>query len=90
MKNRTKILLSVGLLNFLHGLFHIIQSIQSIMLVTYSTQHSHIHSHDNKETLLDQVLHSPIMAIIWSIVGIVTLVIGIKDYRHHKKRCTHE
>ena len=30
-----------------------------------------------------------VFAIIWAVIGILTLVIGIKDYRHHRK-CNHE
>jgi hypothetical protein len=33
-------------------------------------------------------MHNPIFALIMGVVGILTLVIGIKDYRHHKKCAT--
>jgi hypothetical protein len=77
---RSLILISVGVLNFLHGMFHIIQFIQSMILVAYSVENTH-----NHDSWFDKVMHSPVFAIIWAFVGILTLIIGIKDYRHHKK-----
>lgn len=82
MKN-SLILISVGVFNFLHGILHIIQFVQSMMLVAYSAE-EHVH-----ESWVDKVMHNPIFAILWAIIGIVTLVIGIKDYIHHRK-CRHE
>ena len=83
---RSLVLISVGLLNFLHGAFHVIQFIQSMMLVAYSTNHDH-HVHDS--SFIDKMMHSPVFSIFWGAVGILTLVIGIKDYIHHKK-CDHK
>jgi hypothetical protein len=80
---KSLILISVGVLNLLHGMFHVIQFIQSMLLVAYSVEDHH------HESLIDKIMHSPIFAIVWAIVGILTLVIGIKDYRHHK-RCNHK
>ena len=80
------VLISVGILNLFHGLFHIIQFIQSIFFVAYAT-HGHHHNH---ETFIDKMMHHPVFAIIMGIIGILTLIIGIKDYRHHKKCETHE
>jgi hypothetical protein len=34
---------------------------------------------------LDAVLHSPILSIVWAVIGLITLYIGIKDFMHHKK-----
>lgn len=79
---KTILLISVGALNFVHGLFHIIQFIQSMLLVAYSTEHAH------EEGFIDKLFHNPIFALFWALIGIVTLAIGIKDYRHHKK-CQH-
>jgi len=83
---KSLILISVGVLNFLHGMFHVIQFIQSMLLVAYSTDNSHCQEH---QSWIDKLMHSPVFAIIWAIIGILTLVIGVKDYRHHKK-CNHE
>jgi len=77
------VLISVGVLNVLHGSFHIVQFIQSMFFVAYA---SHDHSHG--EGFIEQVMHNPIFALIMGIIGILTLVIGIKDYRHHKKCAT--
>jgi len=80
---KSLILISVGVFNFLHGIFHVVQFIQSMLLVAYSTE-EHIH-----ESWIDEVMHSPALALLWAFIGIVTLVIGIKDYIHHRK-CKHE
>ena len=74
------ILISVGALNLLHGLFHIVQFIQSMLLVKYATTHSE----DN------DLLHNPYLSVLWAIIGILTLVIGVKDYIHHRKCKKHE
>jgi hypothetical protein len=84
MKNKSIFLISIGILNLLHGLTHIIQFIQSIFLISYSLEEHH---HDH--SLIDQILHNPILSFVWAIIGIVSLVIGIRDYRHHKN-CKHE
>ena len=82
--NRSIFLISVGVLNLFHGLFHLIQFAQSMFIVAYSTQEHHQHN----ESFIDSIMHSPIFALIMGIVGILTLVIGINDYRHHNK-CEH-
>ena len=78
------ILISVGLLNTIHGSFHIIQFIQSMLLVAYSNEH---HEHHNG---IEAIMHHPIFALLMGVIGILTLVIGIKDYRHHRKCNTHK
>lgn len=75
------VLISIGVLNVLHGSFHIIQFIQSMFFVAYAT-HGHKHDHD---TLIDTIMHNPIFALIMGVIGILTLIIGIKDYKHHKQ-----
>lgn len=84
-RNKSFILMSVGVLNLFHGLFHLIQFVQSMFIVAYSTQEHH---HQHNESFIDNIMHSPIFALIMGIVGILTLVIGINDYRHHNK-CEH-
>lgn len=76
--NKSIFLISMGVLNLLHGLTHVVQFVQSIFLIGYSFQNEHS----------DGVLHSPILSFVWAIFGIVSLVIGIKDYKHHKG-CRH-
>lgn len=90
MKNKLKksiIIIGLGLINILHASLHIIQFIQSIILVRATTFGPKIEHNDI--STIDMLLHSPYFAIIWAIVGIFTLVIGIKDFIHHKK-CNHE
>jgi hypothetical protein len=82
MKNKSLFLISVGVLNLLHGLTHIVQFIQSMFLITYSME---VHN----QSWIDGLMHNPILALIWAIIGIISLVIGIRDYRHHKN-CKHE
>ena len=74
------ILISVGFLNVIHGSFHIIQFLQSLFLVAYSTV-----EHEEKEDFIERVMHNPIFALIMGIIGLLTLVIGIKDFIHHIK-----
>lgn len=83
MKNKSLFLISVGVLNLLHGLTHIIQFVQSVFLISYSMEEHH------HESWIDSMLHNPILAFIWAIIGITSLVIGIRDYRHHRD-CKHE
>jgi len=85
-KSKSITLILFGTLNFLHGIFHIIQFIQSMILFVYSTSHN-VDDH-SKENWLDSLLHSPYLAFIWAIIGIATMIIGIRDYRHHIK-CKH-
>jgi hypothetical protein len=87
MDKLKKALLFIGLgtINLLHAGLHIIQFIQSIFLVTMSVEHHH--SHD--EGLIESLLHNPIFALFWGIIGLLTLWVGIRDFRHHNK-CKHD
>ena len=76
-------LISVGILNLLHASSHIIQFIQSALLVSTSVAHNH-----KDEGVFEHILHNPILNIVWGLIGIFTLYIGIKDFRHHNK-CNH-
>jgi hypothetical protein len=66
------LIIAIGALNTMHGLLHIIQFIQSVFLATDSEQ-------------LDIVMEHPAFTAAMSIVGISSLVIGIKDFMHHRK-----
>jgi hypothetical protein len=70
---RHLILISTGLLNLVHGLFHVLQFIQSILLVSYSSHHD------------GDILHNPYLSILWAIIGLLTLVIGVTEYIHHRR-----
>jgi hypothetical protein len=54
-----------------------------MFFVAYAT-----HEHTKDEGFIEGVMHNPIFALIMGIIGILTLVIGIKDYRHHRKCAT--
>jgi hypothetical protein len=82
---KSLIIIGLGIINILHASLHIIQFIQSILLVRASTFGPKI-KHD--VGLIDRILHSPYFAILWGIVGLFTLWIGIKDFIHHRK-CSH-
>ena len=75
---RIFITIFIGLLNTIHGILHIIQFIQSMILFNYSTSGEH-------HSFFEELIHNPIFSLIMGIVGIVTLVMGIRDYIHHKK-----
>ena len=74
MKNSI-ILISIGIANILHASLHLIQFLQSIIIIGYSAENP----------MIEKILHNPIFAFIWSLVGLLTLIIGIKDYIHHHK-----
>lgn len=59
-------LVLVGVLNLIHGGLHLIQVIQSLVLLQNSDHHE-----------------NPWLSVLWFIVGIVSIVIGIKDFNHH-------
>jgi hypothetical protein len=59
-----------------------------MFFVAYAT-HDH-HEHNHHDGIIENIMHHPIFALLMGIIGILTLVIGIRDYRHHKKCETHE
>jgi len=71
-KNKSLILISLGSINLIHAVLHILQFIQSLLLV------------GNSIVPEDSFLHSPVLGVIWGVIGLATLYIGIKDFRHHK------
>lgn len=74
MKNKSFLLIGLGGINILHASLHLLQFFQSIILVVNSqTPCEH-------ETGL---LHNPIFNLVWAVVGIITLYVGVKDFRHH-------
>lgn len=74
------VLISIGVLNVLHGAFHIIQFIQSAFFVAYASHHHH-----HNESLIEKIMHNPFFALTMGIIGVLTLIIGIKDFKHHQK-----
>jgi ABC-type long-subunit fatty acid transport system fused permease/ATPase subunit len=71
------VLISLGVINILHAMTHLMHFIQSIFLFSASVSDEHSH--------INHILHNPYFSIVWAVVGLFTLYIGIKDYRHHKK-----
>lgn len=82
-KRRKSIALIIaGALNVLHASTHLIQFVQSIILVSISS------TAEDHEGFFENIIHNPILNIIWAIIGLFTLYLGIKDFRHHKN-CKH-
>lgn len=68
---KTFLLISVGVLNTLHGVLHLIQFIQSILLFGIGNAH--------------ELLENPFFSLLMGVIGILSLVIGVKDFIHHRK-----
>jgi len=72
-----KTLITLGTINLLHAGLHLFQFFQSLLLVNQSIGSSH--------GLLHTLTHSPYFAFLWAFLGVFTLWVGLKDYKHHKK-----
>lgn len=75
-----KILIAVGIINLIHGSIHIFQFIQSVLLTYNSLNH--------KSNWINKVMENPWMGIVWGLIGVITIIIGINDYKHHKNEKT--
>lgn len=78
------VLIALGIINILHASLHIVQFIQSIVLIKASIElqtEEVVHHKD----FISEMLHSPYFTLLWGLIGILTLWIGIKDFIHHKK-----
>lgn len=73
-KYRTLIFL--GAINILHASLHLFQALQSFFLFSYATNH--------KENWVHKLMENPYMAIVWGVLGVLTLYLGWRDYQHHK------
>jgi len=73
IKNKKKglVFLSIGILNFSHGAFHIVQAVQSFFLLSYSIEHK---EHE----------HNVFFAFLWAFVGVVSIYLSIKEYLKQK------
>ncbi len=85
------VLILVGTLNLLHASMHLLQFIQSMILiynnpVTFG-KNKMDHMDQNVSTI-DSILHNPYINILWIFVAIFTLYLGVKDFLHHRK-CKH-
>lgn len=70
------VIISLGLINTLHASLHIIQFIQSLLLLKSVGSEPH------------SFLEHPVFVMVWALVGLITLVVGVRDFIHHKK-CNH-
>lgn len=77
-KKKSVLLISIGSINIIHALLHLLQFLQSLLLAS------------NSLIPEDSILHNPIFGLIWGIIGLITLYIGIKDFNHHKSCHSHE
>lgn len=69
MKNKKSLLLiGLGSINILHAGLHLLQFVQSVMLVAKSAQTDH---------------ENPLWSLLWAVVGLLTLYVGVKDFKHH-------
>lgn len=73
---RYSTLIFLGVLNIVHAATHIFQFVQSMFLMSYSITH--------KETWFHHAMESPWMGVLWGLLGVLTLYLGVRDYRHHK------
>lgn len=76
------LLIGVGIVNLTHALLHIVQFIQSMVLVKVYAFGLNQPADDG---IIHKIMHSPYAAILWGLIGVYTLVIGIKDFNHHRK-----
>lgn len=79
---RSLALIGLGIINILHSFMHVIQFVQSLVLVNDS-QNKHYHN----ESMIDIVLHSNFFTLLWVIIGFITLWMGIRDLINYKKSC---
>ena len=83
MSKKLKILLATGSINIIHGLLHLIQAFQSFFIASHS-----IYAYRTRSqfwVILHQVLEHPATAILFTLMGILTIWIGIKDFKFHSK-----
>lgn len=71
--NKTSLLLILG---GLHSLSHVIQFVQSILLISHGVIENSGHAHD-------AWFNNPYFNIFWGIIGIASLIMGIKSFRKH-------
>lgn len=76
MSTKSFALIGIGALNLIHAGFHILQVVQSAFLMTAALDH--------ENQWIEKVLHSPYLAILWGVIGLLTMFIGIWDFKHHR------
>ena len=72
MTKWTKItLIGLGGMNVIHAALHLIQFLQSILLISGKWDVHHL-------------LHNPFITLMWGVIGAISLYVGIKDFKHHE------
>jgi hypothetical protein len=74
---RSITILTVGFLNIVHAGFHILQFVQSMFMFSYSLS--------GEDNWAHRLIENPYMSIVWGTIGLLTIYIGWKDFKHHKK-----
>lgn len=72
-----KTLFVLGALNILHASVHVIQMLQSVFLISYAT--------NKEENWLHNLMENPLISILWAALGLLTMYLGYRDYKIHKK-----
>ncbi len=78
MKKVTSLVL-LGILNIIHGFSHLLQLVQSLFMASYSL------GNNKEDNWYHNMMESSWMGFIWLIVGGLTIYLGIRDFKHHKK-----
>jgi hypothetical protein len=79
-------IISLGVVNILHASLHILQAVQSFLLVNSTPRHfGEKYMMGVEAPIWSQILHSPYFSVVWAVIGIFTLYIGVKDFIHHRK-----
>lgn len=76
-------LISLGFVNVVHSILHLVQFLQSWLLIQQSSEDQH------QLSWLEELSHNSYINIVWMAIGIYTLYLGITDFQHHRK-CSHK
>lgn len=76
----------LGIFNLLHFSSHLIQLIQSLLLIKTNNNDTkdYYHSNHSEDSIIDSMLHNPYFNIVWIIVAFYTIYAGIVDFKYHK------
>ena len=72
-------LITVFVINILHAALHIVQFIQSCLLVYHS-------KHNDKNDIIEHILHHPLVNFVWIVVGIISLYTVVNHIVTHKHK----
>jgi hypothetical protein len=76
--------MGLGALYTLHGLSHIIQAGQSLILASSSLTEGSA-SEGVLGKIIEITLHNPTFGILWAALGIGSIFLAYHDRKHHKK-----